>query len=266
MPEYVGCVRPVDREVVLDVRVQCDKEAAIEAFTSQGKATFETIYPNTYRVTVPVQQTQKIEAMDGHMILSNRVDVHFVANDGIHYSSPATISLYAPPTEVVMPKKNCICVAADNAFVLRLNGKEIARGDNWQQCIETPVQWVKGDNTIEVDVHNTGGPGGAIIEVFGEAKIEPNWKAKYQGQDVPIRKTEYGQGPWGVGVKNTTGQTSWMWINGPADYASVTFSASVNIDSPSPAPEPEPSPVPSNLDSRVSALESVIAKLKEVFK
>lgn len=262
LPEYVGFNRPLDREVVLDVRVQCDKQAEINVITSQGKATVMTLMPNTYRIIVPVQETQSIEAMDGHRVNTNRVDVHFVAFDGVHYSSPATISFYAPPSEIVMPKKNAICVAADNEFVLRVNGKELSRGDNWMDCKETPVQWDQGENKIEVEVKNLGGPGGAIIEVFSESQLQPQWTAKHSEKELAIRRIKYGDGEWGKRVANTTGLTDWMWCDEVPGDATIVFSASVKIGEPAPTPEP----APSNIEARVAALESFISKLKEAVK
>ncbi len=57
--------------------------------------------------------------------------------------------------------------ACDNRMRIAINGREVARGDNWQAPVETDVQkFLKpGKNVLTADVTNEGGPAGFVCKL-----------------------------------------------------------------------------------------------------
>jgi putative heme-binding domain-containing protein len=79
-------------------------------------------------------------------------------------------------------KEAWLKAACDNHMVLWLNGREIARGDDWQSPVEIDVQkYLKeGENVLLAEVRNEGGPAGFVLKL---ALAMPDDKPRYVVSD-----------------------------------------------------------------------------------
>lgn len=67
------------------------------------------------------------------------------------------------------PQRAWLTLTADNAFVLYVNGRCLARGNDWTMLHRLGAEALlphlrKGTNIIAIEVENTGGPGGLLLE------------------------------------------------------------------------------------------------------
>ncbi|HEY7425453.1 MAG TPA: c-type cytochrome [Gemmataceae bacterium] len=98
----------------------------------------------------------------------------------------------------------------DNRMTILLNGKDVARGDNWQTPVEVDVQkYLKPDNNVLVArVTNAGGAAGFLLKLVltmpgGEKRYvvsDENWQASEKKDDPSkaARKIgKLGDAPWG---------------------------------------------------------------------
>ncbi len=101
--------------------------------------------------------------------------------------------------------------ACDNRMKLSLNGREIARGDDWSTPVEENVQkFLKpGKNVLEADVTNAGGVAGFVLKLVlsGDGQktryvvSDASWQAtelKKNAKAATVRKVgRLGDAPWG---------------------------------------------------------------------
>lgn len=211
----------------IEVEISGDKpNLDLHWIKSQGECDIVFQNPQKTRatITIPLQSDFDVMKQNGETIFSNRVEVVIVAHDGTHYSSPVFVTEYMKPaSRVSKPRANEIRVAADNAFICRVDGTEIMRGSNWSYFPRKSLP--SGARVVEIDVTNTGGPGGMLCEIWeGDKYIssDETWTAMYQGQVVPISYViSHPSGPWS-NIYGVYGAPKWLWCDVPED-ATVTF-------------------------------------------
>ncbi len=103
-----------------------------------------------------------------------------------------------------------IKASCDNRMKLSLNGREIARGDNWQTPVEVDVQKLlkPGKNVLQAEVSNEGGVAGFVLKLVlakdGEKTryivSDDSWQAtelKKNAKPSAVRKVaKLGDDPW----------------------------------------------------------------------
>ncbi|MFM7262044.1 MAG: family 16 glycoside hydrolase [bacterium] len=110
-----------------------------------------------------------------------------------------------------------LVIAVDNASIVKLDGKEIARTTAWEEPSEVDLgALAAGVHEIVVDARNEGGPAGlcAMIE-WTEADgtrtrvvTDPAWQASGAFSATPVPSTmiaNLGEGPWGAGIAESFG-------------------------------------------------------------
>ena len=99
-----------------------------------------------------------------------------------------------------------LMATCDNAFVMRINGEQVARSKNWQKPLYLNVAEFlrEGENLIEVDAEMFGGACGFIcqIDAAGAPSLatDGSWQSKH-GDDPWVDAREvhvFGKGPWGA--------------------------------------------------------------------
>ncbi|MBL7115925.1 MAG: family 78 glycoside hydrolase catalytic domain [Kiritimatiellae bacterium] len=136
-------------------------------------------------------------------------------------------------------KSGSLLITADNAFALRVNGKDVSRGSEWERLnyADAAKHLKPGDNVIEVDVTNDGGqPGPAALlfkmEIVSEEgkKItvlgDDSWEAKRSnakemGKSRVIGK--FGCHPWGTKSLGGSGGKSGGLVAPPPRYLRKEF-------------------------------------------
>jgi putative heme-binding domain-containing protein len=104
-----------------------------------------------------------------------------------------------------------LMASCDNRMKISLNGREIARGDDWEIPVEVDVRkYLKpGKNVLTAEVENMGGPAGFVLKLAltnrGEKTLyvvsDETWQAterKDSKAPVAVRKVgKLGDQPWG---------------------------------------------------------------------
>ncbi|MEW5909761.1 MAG: hypothetical protein AB1659_08180 [Thermodesulfobacteriota bacterium] len=121
-----------------------------------------------------------------------------------------------------------IQAAADDEFVLFLNGKKILEGVGWGQARIAKVKLSKGDVLAVVAKDKVVYKAGFILSAAGASTFvsDTEWKS-YTGKELPNWNQKkfddsawqkatsygvYGEQPWGKGVKEFTGEKAhWIW-------------------------------------------------------
>ena len=107
-------------------------------------------------------------------------------------------------------KKTVVTATADNRMTLLLNGKEIAKGDSWENpvAIDLTKDLKAGDNELVAIVANEGGPAGFSCRIVltaadGSEQViatDGTWKGASAGKPteaVAVRVVaKAGEGPW----------------------------------------------------------------------
>ena len=92
------------------------------------------------------------------------------------------------------PKQAALWIAADNDFVLFVNGNKVASGGGWQaaQCVEIGPLLRTGGNVIAVRAENTGGPAGLLVEArIGRLTVasDKRWRTSDKEEDGWLQLT-----------------------------------------------------------------------------
>lgn len=105
-------------------------------------------------------------------------------------------------------------VACDNACTIRVNGKTAGTHQEWQAPLELDIgpMLVDGENRIEAEVSNQGGPSGFLLQgvvLQGEKKSylvsSGKWQATTTADSTPKESkvvAAYGSAPWGKVLDN----------------------------------------------------------------
>lgn len=110
------------------------------------------------------------------------------------------------------PLKAIMMATCDNAFVMRINNKQVAQSKDWQKplYVDLTASFKAGENQIEVDGEMFGGSAGFICQITildgNETKVvatDKTWEAsKPGGKWEPAKEVyEYSKGPWGAILK-----------------------------------------------------------------
>ena len=108
--------------------------------------------------------------------------------------------------------KAIMMATCDNAFVMRINNKQVAQSKDWQKplYVDLSTSFKAGENQIEVDGEMFGGSAGFICQITildgNETKVvatDKTWEAsKPGGKWAPAKEVhEYSKGPWGAILK-----------------------------------------------------------------
>ena len=117
------------------------------------------------------------------------------------------------------PKSAIAIMTCDNAFTMKVNGKQVATSKEWQIPVRSDIaaQLRDGENTIEVDGAMFGGSAGFICQL---AMVDANkqlvittdktWEAqKPDGQwHAAAELSAHGAAPWGAVLTTTTPSSS----------------------------------------------------------
>lgn len=101
------------------------------------------------------------------------------------------------------PKKALLLASCDNQCTIWINGKEIAKSNNWQTPIQKNVHGSlkQGSNTIRVKAHNNSGLAGLNLRIGKLLATDDSWQVSTDEQYTnlsPAKKiTTYGDKPWG---------------------------------------------------------------------
>lgn len=275
-PELAGFQR-VDatplRTIV--VELSANKPCEFEWIKSQGECTIIYQNPEKSRVTItiPFQTDLSVAKPDGSVIVSNRVEVVAVAFDGTHYSCPVFVTEYfTPEARALRPRMNEIVIHADNSFRLRVNGNQIATGDNWQFRYTTPFSQWQATNTIEVEVANLGGPGGLLGAVFVGNELhvtDSSWQASLDRVNWVTPSVLQNAGSvWAaaglpaIPASWTAKGIVWLWHPQATETSTVWFRKTIGAVTPD--PQPEPAPQPSVIAECIADLEAVLSKLRGI--
>jgi hypothetical protein len=76
-----------------------------------------------------------------------------------------TIYLRYPFELTAKPSRAFLRIAADNLFVLYVDGREAARGQGWEKTQQVPIArfLTRGRNVIAIEATNQGGPAGVLV-------------------------------------------------------------------------------------------------------
>ena len=107
------------------------------------------------------------------------------------------------------PTSARVMVTCDNAFTMRINGKQVASSKEWQKPVYLDVAKFlsAGDNLIEVDAEMFGGASGFICQIQMSAGEKPSllvtdasWQTQKADGDWVAAKAigPHGSGPWGA--------------------------------------------------------------------
>ena len=268
--EVVGLKR-IDgaKERVLEVELVGNKPGLTYHWIKvQGESSisFPNIGNTRATITIPLQSNISVLAQDGHTTISNRVDICAVAHDGLHYSSPIFISEYiTPEARNLMSRINEIGVTADNSFICKINGVENFRGNNWQSFVIGAVDWVDGENLVEISVINEGGPGGLLINAFvGEQEYgsDGTWEVSRDGISWSSASVlgSHGMPPWGPisGIKPNT-KAQWIWMSGVPENVSLSFRKIIVKGESHPLPDTELETLRAELNALKAAIRLIIS-------
>lgn len=122
-------------------------------------------------------------------------------------------------------------VTCDNRFTARLNGTEVGSAEVWEHVYVYPVEELlrPGDNLLEVDCGNEGGPAGMCgrLEVELESGATqvvfsgPDWSFDQDGERRPAHSfgpDSAPDGPWPAGLFKTREATAAEAIGVPAGF------------------------------------------------
>ena len=231
----------------------------------ESSISFPNIGNTRATITIPLQSNISVLAQDGHTTISNRVDICAVAYDGLHYSAPIFISEYiTPEVRNLMPHSNEIGVTADNSFICKINGVEKLKGNNWQSFVIGSVDWVEGENLVEISVINEGGPGGLLVNAFvGEQEYgsDATWEVSRDGTSWSSASVlgSHGMPPWGPisGIKPNT-KAQWIWMSGSPENVSLSF-RKIIVNGESPLPDTELETLMAELNALKAAIRLIIS-------
>ena len=283
--ELIGLRRSDTDTRTIQVSLRSDKSnCTYHWIKSQGECTitFQNPEKSLATITIPFQPTFVVKAQDGHDIESNRVEITAVAYDGTHYSSPVFVTEYITP-DIRTPRVRMdeIAVHADNSFKLKLNGIEVLYGNDWQRPYSIPVTWAE-TNLVEIEVVNRGGPGGLLAALFVGTDLQvtdSSWETSLdQVNWVAPMLIPHNRSPWvPAGMPSLPSGWAdkgavWLWHPQAIETSTVYFRKTVGAVVPTPTPQPVPTPEPTpqpivgDFERRITALESTISKLKDVFR
>lgn len=102
------------------------------------------------------------------------------------------------------PKKAALLTSCDNAFSLKINGKQVASSTKWETPVKMDVaKFLKaGANEILVEASNEGSMAGFVFSLkAGKTELvsDKSWMAQApKGEWHPaVERAKYGAGPWG---------------------------------------------------------------------
>jgi hypothetical protein len=103
------------------------------------------------------------------------------------------------------PSRAVLDLAADNSFVLFVNGQEAGRGEGWAQAVRVPIAPYlrKGRNAIAVRATNADGPAGLIVRGWAETgsrRIALNTSTAWRGSMIEApgwTTAEFDDSSWG---------------------------------------------------------------------
>ena len=100
-----------------------------------------------------------------------------------------------------LPERCYMAVNADNACLVRLNGRKVADPDNWRESVVVDVANLlrKGKNTIVVRASNSEGIGGVIMQLSDILVTDRSWVCSDLAKKklVTVSHGEHGVKPWG---------------------------------------------------------------------
>ena len=275
--EAVGLIRTTSAQVrTIVVELEADRPCQFHWVKCQGESSIVYNNPDKTRatITIPIQGNFDVLKPDSSVIVSNRVEVIAVAHDGTHYSSPVFVTEYFPPAIRTERKRmNEISIHADNSFKLKVNGDELRSGNDWKSPHTTLVRQWQQINTIEVEVINAGGPGGMLGAVYvGDVLhvTDASWQASLDRVNwVAPSVMSHAGSPWDrerLVLPAAWGNAAWLWHPQATENSTVYFRKTIGAVLPEPVPTPTPQPVVGDFERRITALESTISKLKDVFR
>jgi hypothetical protein len=273
--EAVGLIRTTSAQVrTIVIELETDRPCAFHWVKCQGECSVVYNNPDKTRatITIPIQGNFEVFKPDGTAVLSNRVEVIAVAFDGTHYSCPVFVTEYFP-LEIRTERKrmNEISIHADNSFKLKVNGDELRSGNDWKSPHTALVRQWQQTNTIEVEVTNAGGPGGMLGAVYvGDVLhvTDASWQASLDRVNwVAPSVMSHAGSPWDrerLVLPAAWGNAAWLWHPQATEISTVYFRKTIGAVLPEPVPTP--TPVVGDFERRITALESTISKLKDVFR
>jgi hypothetical protein len=269
--EVIGLKRTEYQPIrTIVVEVASDKACDIHWLKAQGDCTITFQNPEKTRatITIPFQINFPVVSQSNHTLVSNRVEVIAIADDGTHYSSPVFLTEYfTPEARNQMPKSNEILVYGDDSFVCRVNGTEVMRGSAWNVPVSCHVAWT-GSDVVEIEVHNVNGAGGLLAGLWvGDVYLptDNSWECSLNRSNwVPPVEIAHAGSNWQryglshLGLPGTNHK--WLWHPNAGENTTVYFRKTIGAVVPDPTPTPQP--VVGDFERRIKALEEIVSKLR----